>query len=81
MKAAIVPIGNSKGVRIPKTLLEQCRFGDEVELSVRRGNLVIMPSGIKPRAGWADAFSRAAADGIEGLLIPEYADPQGDWEW
>jgi antitoxin component of MazEF toxin-antitoxin module len=38
MKAAVVRIGNSRGVRIPKALLEQCRFRDTVELEVEDGH-------------------------------------------
>ena len=43
MKASIIKIGNSKGVRIPKVLLEEAKFGEEVDISLKNGSLVISP--------------------------------------
>ena len=57
MKTSLVRIGNSRGIRIPKALLEQCHLRDEVELEVQDKHLVIR-SPTKPRSGWADAFRR-----------------------
>ena len=39
MKIAIVPVGDFKGIRIPKDLLEQCGFGGEAELTVEENRL------------------------------------------
>ena len=66
-KAHVVRIGNSRGIRIPKVLLEQLEIGDEVEMSVRRGGLIIRPAR-RPREGWADAFRQMAAHGDDRLL-------------
>ncbi len=41
MKTQLVRIGNSRGIRIPKPLIEQCRFGNEVELQVENERLII----------------------------------------
>ncbi|MES1197590.1 MAG: AbrB/MazE/SpoVT family DNA-binding domain-containing protein [Pseudomonadota bacterium] len=61
MKVAIVPVGNSRGVRLPKALLEECRFGDAAELTVERGRLVLTPvSGT--RSGWAQSFAADPPD-------------------
>jgi antitoxin MazE len=57
MKAKVVRIGNSRGIRIPKTVLEQCRLRDVVELKVLEGQLVIRNLSA-PRRGWDEAFSR-----------------------
>ena len=43
MKVKIVPIGNSKGIRIPKALLKQCGFGKSVEITVE-GNRIVLRS-------------------------------------
>lgn len=43
MKASIIKIGNSKGIRIPKVLLEESKLGTKVELRVRNGNLIVSP--------------------------------------
>ena len=52
MKARIVRIGNSKGIRIPKPLLDQTGLQGEVEIQAKNGSLIIRPTR-KPRAGWA----------------------------
>jgi antitoxin component of MazEF toxin-antitoxin module len=44
MKATIISIGNSKGIRIPKPLLEESGLGKNVELRARRGEIVILPA-------------------------------------
>ena len=57
MKARIVRIGNSRGVRLPKALIEQSGLGEEVELRVQPGAILIH-SVAQPRAGWAEAARR-----------------------
>ncbi len=82
LKVAIVRIGNSRGVRIPKAMLEQCGFGDEVELSVRDGSLVLS-NPAKPRQGWEAAFAAACAEGKEVPLDPHVGTTwdEEEWEW
>jgi antitoxin MazE len=60
MLTKIVPIGNSRGVRIPKAMLEHCGFGEEVDLQAKNGALILRPINV-PRAGWAGAFRDMAA--------------------
>jgi antitoxin MazE len=67
MKARLVRIGNSRGVRIPKPLLEQTALRDEVEIEVENGHLVIRAVS-HPRAGWAEAFQEMAKQGDGALL-------------
>ena len=68
MKTTIVRIGNSRGIRIPKALLEQCNLQDEVELEVRNDHLAVRPV-TKPRSGWADAFRRMHEQRDDLLLL------------
>ncbi|HYD89649.1 MAG TPA: hypothetical protein VEA80_19365 [Vitreimonas sp.] len=56
MKVAIVPIGNSRGLRLPKAVIEECQFTDAAELTVEDGRVVLTPIRA-PRAGWAEAFA------------------------
>lgn len=80
MRTRLVRIGNSRGIRIPKPLLEQCGFGNEVELHAEAGRLVVLPAG-SSRAGWEAAF--AAATG-ESALLSEVLSSQFDveeWTW
>ena len=46
----------SKGIRIPKAILEQCRIRDEVNIEIRNKKLIITPSDRKPRDGWSESF-------------------------
>ena len=84
MRASIVRIGNSRGIRIPKSLLEQCRLGSSVELEVQDGQLVIRPAD-RPRAGWDDAFCAMAEQRDDALLdqesLPGTAWDAKEWEW
>jgi antitoxin MazE len=82
MKARIVRIGNSQGIRIPKPLLEQSGLRDEVELEVQDGQITIRPAG-SPREGWEAAFQRMAEAGDDELLGPEVMHEwdEEEWEW
>jgi antitoxin MazE len=83
MKTEVVRIGNSRGVRIPKPLIEQCGLGETVDLRVENDCLIISP-GRRPREGWAEAF-RAAGSSREDELLMERAGPNEfdleEWKW
>jgi len=82
MQIEIIRIGNSRGIRIPKPIIEQCGFGDTADLRVEEGRIVIAPDRA-PRQGWAASFA-AASGGTDELLlegsIPNRFD-QEEWEW
>jgi len=82
MKTRIVRIGNSRGIRLPKVLLEQAQLAEEVELHAEPGRLVI-EGATRPRAGWADAARRMRARGDDRLLEPPTATQFDgkEWEW
>jgi antitoxin MazE len=85
MKAKIIKIGNSQGIRIPKSLLEQTGLGNEVEIQVDGNRLIVAPLNYHPRAGWAEAFEELAREGNEGILddmdlIVNKWDEE-EWEW
>jgi antitoxin MazE len=67
MKSRIVQIGNSRGIRLPKVLLEEVQLADEVELKAEPGRIVIR-RGSRPRAGWADAARRMRERDEDRLL-------------
>ena len=84
MQVELIRIGNSRGVRIPKTVIDRCGFGDSVDLRVEEGR-VILARDRKPREGWKEA-ARAAKESIAGdelLLegIPEYEFDRNEWTW
>jgi antitoxin MazE len=84
MKTRIVRIGNSKGIRIPKQLLDQTGLRDAVEIQAENGSLVIRPARA-PREGWADAFREMSRRGDDALLDGseplQSAFDDEEWEW
>jgi antitoxin MazE len=67
MKARIIRIGNSRGVRIPKALLEQTHMTEDVQIEAQAGEIVIR-SARPPRGGWEEGFRRMAQSGDDQLL-------------
>lgn len=82
MRTKIVRIGNSKGIRIPKPVIQQVGLVEDVELEVRDGEIVISPAG-RPRVGWAEAAQALSVHGEDMILdkpTPTSFD-QEEWEW
>ena len=82
MKSRIVQIGNSRGVRLPKVLLEEAQLADEVEMEAAPGRIVIR-RGSPPCAGWAAAARRMRERDEDRLLdatTPTRFDEK-DWKW
>ena len=80
----LIRIGNSRGIRIPRLLLDQLKFGEEVELTVEQDRLIVRPVG-QPRAGWDEQFRLMAERGDdrlldEGSLSLSRWDAEA-WEW
>jgi len=83
MKANVVRIGNSRGIRIPKALLEHYRLTDAVELEVQDNHLIIRPA-TKPRQTWEDAFRFMHQHGDDKLLDHRSSATKWDrteWRW
>ena len=81
MKAKLVRIGNSRGVRLPKALIEQAALDEEVELEVREDSIVISRPG-RAREGWAEAAATLAAtadDDLDPMVLTRF--DRDDWEW
>ena len=67
IRTRIVQIGNSKGIRIPKVLLEHAQLPDKVELQAERARLIVRGA-LRPRAGWAAAAKAMHARGDDQLI-------------
>ncbi|MGH9529411.1 MAG: AbrB/MazE/SpoVT family DNA-binding domain-containing protein [Terriglobales bacterium] len=83
MKTELVRIGNSRGIRIPKPLIEQCGLGDEVDLRVENERLIISPERAR-RAGWEERFRAAGPSSKdEHLLVTAGANDfdRKEWRW
>jgi antitoxin MazE len=82
MKVNIVSIGNSKGIRIPKSILDQCKFNKEADLEVDNNKLIIKPVKKKIRDGWVRAFRLMHELKEDTLLLDDSLDSEmKGWEW
>lgn len=81
VKTKLVRIGNSRGIRLPKPLIEQAGLEENVQLEVH-GNTVVIRALSSTRAGWAEAAADLADTG-EGLLDPvaPTAFDRDEWTW
>jgi antitoxin MazE len=84
MKTHMVRIGNSRGLRIPKPLLDQAGLKGEVEIHVENNSLVIRPLK-KSREGWATAFQemnrRDDGERLDADMPSLTAWDEDEWEW
>ncbi len=70
MDLPVIKIGNSRGIRLSKTILEKYQIREEVELILEDGFIILKPK-VVPRKGWEDAFVQMHATGEDELLIPD----------
>jgi antitoxin MazE len=82
MRANLIRIGNSRGIRIPKPLLEQAGLGGTVELLAEKGQIVIRPDR-SPRQGWEEAFRAMAERGDDDVLLGKISSAfdRDEWTW
>ena len=74
-----IKIGNSRGVRIPKSITEQCSIDNEVELEVKNNRIIIKPTSNK-RVDWDKAFKLMHENKDDILLDEEYLRKQSTWD-
>lgn len=83
MKTKLVSIGNSKGVRIPASVIKECGLRDELDLHVENGVVVLAPArGV--REGWSAAFERMATARDDETIMPDSFENDFDseeWTW
>jgi len=83
MKAKIIQIGNSKGIRLPKSIIVDYKLDDEVQIELREDCIVLKPVEVDPRAGWEEIYKK-----MDHTLTQEdkdwldFQDPiPEDWTW
>ena len=81
MITKIVPIGNSKGIRIPNQILKQLDIANQVEMIVdEHSEEIILKPIRKTREGWSDAFKKMSEKGNDELIIEDSIDLT-PWDW
>ncbi len=82
MKARLVQIGNSRGVRLPKPMIEEAGLNDDVDIHVKEGSIIIT-SNLKPRSDWAD--SAKLLDDRNGDVLIDNSNStifdETEWQW
>lgn len=81
MRSRLVKIGNSRGVRLAKTMLEEAGLTNEVDIHVRGRSIVITPAK-KVREGWAEHARLGALRGDDKLIeTPPTKFDEEEWVW
>lgn len=80
MEVSVIKIGNSRGIRFSKTLLDKYNIRDRVELILEKGQIIIRPLS-KPRNGWEKAFMEMHAHGDDQLLVDDLFEDESPEEW
>jgi len=79
MKTKLIRIGNSKGVRIPKPLIEQSGLSEDIEL-ILKDNEIVLRSANGPRKNWDQAFRKMAEHGDNQLIDEDLAEVTNEWD-
>jgi antitoxin MazE len=80
MEISIIQIGNSKGIRLSKTLLEKYNMKDKLELILEKGYIIIKPKA-EPRKAWEKAFKKMHERGDDEPLINDVFEDENFEEW
>lgn len=80
MEVAVIKIGNSKGIRLSKALLDRYNIKDTVDVIPEKGQIVIKPVSL-PRKGWDKAFMEMSENGDDKLLINDVFEDENLEEW
>lgn len=80
MKASIIKIGNSKGLRLSKTILEKYNIQTQVELVLEENQIIIKPLA-QPRKDWDKQFKEMNKLGDDELLLDDFFEEEDLEEW
>lgn len=80
MELSVIKIGNSKGLRLSKSILERYNIKDKIELILQKGQIVLRPIN-SPRKGWDNAFKQLHENGEDKLLIDDIFEDENFEEW
>jgi antitoxin MazE len=82
MLVSVIPIGDSKGIKIPKNVLNELNIENELEMHIYNDEIILNSIEKKPREGWDASFIEMRNSGDDILIIPDYIeDDSFEWEW
>ncbi len=80
MDVSVIPIGNSKGIRLSKTILDKYNITDSIEMILEKGYIILKPKSV-PRDGWEKEFKKMHDNGDDKLLIDDLFTDEDLNEW
>jgi len=80
MEVSVISVGNSKGIRLSKTIIEKYNIEDKLELILKDGYFILKPKP-EPRAGWEQTFQKMSKNGDDDLLMDDVFDDENFEEW
>lgn len=80
METAIIKIGNSKGLRLSKTILDKYNIKDKVEIILEEGRIILIPVAT-PRQNWEKAFEKMSIDEDDKMLMNDVFNDENFEEW
>ncbi len=80
MEISLISIGNSKGIRLPKTILEKYNIQDSIELILEKGYIILKPK-TSARKGWDKAFKKMHENGDDKPLMNDVFEDENFEEW
>jgi antitoxin MazE len=80
MNVPVIQTGNSKEIRLSKTILERNNIKDAVELILEKGHIILKPK-TQPRKGWDEAFKEMHEAGDDNSLISDVFEDENFEEW
>ncbi len=81
MIVSVIPIGNSKGIRIPKKILDELDVRDRLDMEIEEESIVLRPIKSTAREGWETAFLEMKKKGEDALIMDDEENSELIWEW
>ncbi len=80
MDISVISIGNSKGIRLTKTILEKYNITDTLDLILEKDHMILKPKQ-QARKGWENSFKQMHENGDDKLIMPDIFDDENFDEW
>ncbi len=80
MQISVIQIGNSKGIRLSKTILDKYEITDKLEILLESGQIILRPVH-EPRKGWAKKFKAMREQNDDALLMDDVFEEEDFEAW
>lgn len=80
MDVSIISIGNSKGIRLSKTIIEKYKLQDTIELILEKEYIILKPK-TESRKGWEKSFKKMHENGEDKSLMADVFEDENFEEW